>query len=134
MLCKNIENEARTVEHLYSGQALFQVTDLRAGEVVVKYDHLRVVFFESALDLVHLALADEGGRAKILHALDKIAGDDCARSFREAPEFRYLFRYKPRACLRGAYPYENAAFFFLFMFCGLFHLCGQQFPFSFRNQ
>ena len=99
MFRENVQNKPRAVENLDSRHAFFEVTDLRTGEVIVKDNHLGVVFFESALDLVHLALSNERRWAKILDSLQKTACDECPCGLGESPQFGELFASKPRANL-----------------------------------
>ena len=121
MLCKNVEDEARAVEHLDSGQALLQVSHLGTRKVVVEHDHLGVLFFEGVLDFVHLAFADKRCRAKILYALQKALHHLGSSSLGEPSQFGELFSGEPRAYLGCRNAYENAALFFGFVLCYLLH-------------
>ena len=69
VLRENVQDKPCTVEYLDSGHSLFQVPNLRTGQIVVENHHLGVLLFQGTLDLVHLAFTNERCRAKVLHPL-----------------------------------------------------------------
>ena len=132
VLREDVQDEPRAVEHLDAREAFFEVTDLRARKVVVEYDHLGVLFFEGALDFVHLAFAYERGRAKILYALQEAFRNFGTGGFGEASELRELFAGKPRAHFGRRDAYQDAAFLLLLVLdCGFHSLSA--FPSAFSS-
>jgi hypothetical protein len=73
------------------------------------------------LDFFYLALADEGGGAKVLDPLQVCGCNHGPGGLGKPAQFRKLLLGKPGAHLRGSYPYEDALFLFLPMFRGFSH-------------
>ena len=66
---EDVEDQLRAIHHL-APERLLEVAHLGGREVVVEDDHVGIQRFDPRLDLLELALADEGGRmhgAALLH-------------------------------------------------------------------
>ena len=67
-LGEDVQDQAAAVQHLHAAQ-LRQDTDLGRGQVVVEDDHGGLAVLHHALDLLHLALADEAVGVGLFAAL-----------------------------------------------------------------
>ena len=68
---KNIENQLRAIDHPHM-QNVFNVSLLRGGKIVVKDDELGPGRTGRGRDFFQLALADDGGRIRLIFRLQKL--------------------------------------------------------------
>ena len=86
-LGEDVQYQAASVQHLHAAQ-LRQHPHLRRGQIVVEDHHGGLAVFHHALDLLHLALADEAVGVGLLAALQYHAHGLAARRLHQRAELR----------------------------------------------
>src|SRR5690606_13020204 len=114
-LCKNIENEVRTVEDLYLEFA-FEVFKLRRGKLVVENDGAYFVFVNKFLYFLSFSATNKGFGIGLRKFLCEAAFYGCARGVGQKLELVHIFLQLFFVLVLGNEPDEDGSFVKVFFF------------------